>query len=112
MGSTLAIRAWINRLPQNTVVVHGGAQGADQLAGECARQRGLSVEEHPAEWSRYGRAAGPRRNAAMLQTGIDAVYAFRTTGRSPGTDHMVQIARNHPCPVVVVMEDGTKTVYH
>ena len=48
------------------IVVHGGARGADQLADAVARNWGWTPERHPADWDRHGRAAGFRRNAAMV----------------------------------------------
>jgi hypothetical protein len=79
-----------------TVLVHGAARGADSLAGEWARARGIAEERHPANWERDGKRAGPIRNAEMLATGIDGVVAF-PGGR--GTAHMVQIAREAGVPV-------------
>jgi hypothetical protein len=62
-------RAWADRttierrlrgLAADTVVLHGGARGADRLAGTLAAELGLHSEVMPAQWDRYGRAAGPR----------------------------------------------------
>jgi hypothetical protein len=59
------------------VVVHGGAPGADSLAGDIAgRILGLQVEVHPADWAKYGKAAGPIRNQEMLDSGIDFALQF------------------------------------
>lgn len=60
-----------------TLLCHGGASGADTLAGYWARDRGVPVEVHAADWKRYGRAAGPMRNAEMLKKcEPDLVVAF------------------------------------
>jgi len=48
-------------------VIHGGARGADTLAGEWARQQGLPCDVVKADWEVHGKAAGPMRNAAMLE---------------------------------------------
>lgn len=94
--------AWyIDRLPANTVVVQGGASGADAIARRLAQARGLPVETINAEWRRWGRRAGPIRNREMLARGVDAVYAFRCPGHSPGTDDMVHAARMAKVPVVM-----------
>lgn len=58
------------------VVVHGDAPGADRYAAQWARLHDVPVEAFPADWSRFGRAAGPLRNAAILVSGIDLVIAF------------------------------------
>lgn len=51
---------------QPDLVIEGAARGADALAGREARLRDMEPEEYPAEWDRYGRAAGPIRNGWML----------------------------------------------
>lgn len=73
-----------------TLVIHGGASGADALAGRWALYRGVHVEEHYADWATHGKAAGPIRNAKMLSRNPDLVVAF-PGGR--GTAHMVRIAK-------------------
>lgn len=74
-----------------TLVIHGGASGADTLAGETAASMGIPVKVYKAEWSKYGPSAGPRRNALMLRDGKpDLVIAF-PGGR--GTEDMVRRAR-------------------
>lgn len=84
----------LDALPRDgLVIVHGGARGADRLAGAWAHDRGVTEEIHPADWAAHGRAAGPIRNAEMLASGVDLVLAFRSPGESRGTDHMVSIAR-------------------
>lgn len=50
-------------------VIHGGSNGADTLAGQWARMRGVHAEVFPANWAQYGRTAGPRRNSEMLERG-------------------------------------------
>ena len=58
-------------------ILHGGAPGIDTFAGEWATERGIDVTVFHAEWDRFGRSAGPRRNAKMLAEGKpDMVFAF------------------------------------
>jgi hypothetical protein len=88
------IRRRLERLPQDTVVVHGGARGADTLAGYTADGLGMVVGVFRAEWPRYGRAAGPLRNRAMLDTHPDLVLAFHDNlDNSKGTKDCVTEAR-------------------
>ncbi len=42
--------------------------GADRWAHEWAVERRRGWVRYPAEWKRYGRSAGPRRNHQMLET--------------------------------------------
>lgn len=75
-----------------TLVIHGGATGADTLAGAWARQNELPYLAVPAEWTKHGKRAGPIRNAAMLeQWQPDGVVAF--PGGS-GTADMIARARD------------------
>ena len=56
---------------------HGNARGADTLAANWGdRQPGTSVHAVPAQWKKYGRSAGPKRNQAMLGQSPDLVVAF------------------------------------
>lgn len=73
-----------------TLLIEGGANGADKLAREWAKAEGVPCETVHADWKRYGPAAGPLRNSKMLEYKPDAVIAF-PGGR--GTADMVRIAR-------------------
>lgn len=68
--------------PTGLTIVHGGASGADAIANAWAwgkRAKGLNVraEPHPADWARYGKAAGPIRNGEMVDSTPDLVLAFQ-----------------------------------
>ena len=58
--------------PQGDWDVHGACSGVDQTAGRIARQLGFIVTEFPADWKKYGRAAGPIRNKDCLLYTSDA----------------------------------------
>lgn len=81
-----------------TVVVHGGARGADALAASWAASRGIAVEEVKADWKRHGRGAGPKRNQQMAEAGADLCVAF--PGGS-GTADMVRRAEIADIPVTL-----------
>jgi hypothetical protein len=57
--------AWMDALGI-THLREGGAKGADGDAGRWALWRGVPSRTYPADWDRYGRAAGPIRNGEML----------------------------------------------
>lgn len=81
-----------------TTVIQGGATGADTGAERWARASAIPVLTFRADWDRYGRQAGPLRNAQMLAEGRpDVVIAFQ--GRK-GTADMVRKARAAGLPVV------------
>lgn len=86
--------------PADVTVVHGDHPfGADALADHAATELGLTVEPHPAEWKRYGPAAGPKRNASMVAAGADICLAFYH-GPSRGTRDCANRARYSGIPVV------------
>jgi SLOG family YspA-like protein len=85
----------------DTMVVHGAAQGADRIAEQEAQKLGLFVEAHPADWEQHGKRAGILRNIEMLDSGIDHVIAFHD-GRSTGTQHTIDEARRRGISVEVI----------
>lgn len=82
------------------VVVCGKARGADTLGEQYAQERGYEVHYFPADWERYGKSAGYRRNAMMAEN-ADALVAF-WDGESMGTRHMISIAKSHGLKVRVI----------
>ena len=52
----------VSCLPPGTTIIEGGARGADALAKQVAGFQGLPLEEYPANWEKFGVAAGPIRN--------------------------------------------------
>lgn len=75
-----------------SVVIHGAAPGADTLADEWAKARGIPPDPYPANWDKYGNAAGGIRNSKMLRLAKpEMVVAFPTGG--PGTADMMRKAK-------------------
>ena len=85
-------------------VRHGGARGADMLAGAWAESNGYTVQVYPADWERHGARAGPIRNQAMLDahnpeiptSRVVAVVAFPG---GAGTADMVRRAKADRLPL-------------
>jgi hypothetical protein len=80
---------------QDVTVIEGEARGADSLAARAAVDLALKVERYPAQWKKYGKAAGAIRNQQMLDEGRpDLVLAFHDDiEHSKGTKDMVRRAR-------------------
>ena len=83
------------------VIVHGDClRGADRLAKQIAQAACWPTEPHPANWDRYGKGAGFRRNAEMAAAGADVCLAFfRAGAANRGTGHCVMLAEMYGIPV-------------
>ena len=97
-----ALSAWLDQFSGETpitVVIHGGALGADSMAERWAQTRGVAVLRFDADWQKHGRAAGPIRNKQMLDEGKpDLVLAF-PGGR--GTANMIEQSKARGVPVIL-----------
>lgn len=85
-----------------TQVVSGTASGADKLGENWAIANKVPLRKFPAEWNKYGKAAGYKRNEEMAQN-ADALIAL-WDGISRGTKHMIDIALDHGL-IVLVFQD-------
>ena len=74
---------------QITEVVSGCARGADTQGEEWARKNNIEVRRFPAEWDKFGKSAGYRRNEQMAKY-AEAVVLFPG---GKGTNHMCDIAK-------------------
>lgn len=74
----------------NLTLYHGGCTGADTLAHEWALSREVMIIVMPAEWKKYGRSAGPKRNETMLWKSLAKQVIAFPGGR--GTENMVGAA--------------------
>jgi hypothetical protein len=84
---------------QPLILVHGDCPtGADRLVDLWGSRRSdwdaatVVVERWPADWRTYGKAAGPRRNEAMVKAGGDMCVGF-IRDNSAGTAHTLRLAR-------------------
>ena len=81
-------------------IISGMADGADTLAIRYADERKLTKILFPANWKRYSRVAGFLRNEDMLSVATHLVAFW--DGKSSGTHHMIEIAKEKGIPVWVV----------
>ena len=105
--------------PRPIIIVHRGADGADELAHVLAPTFGMTTERWPAEWNApcratckpghrrfrhsgtaYCPAAGNYRNQAMVDAGAELALAF-PVGKSTGTRDCMRRADKAGIPVRV-----------
>ena len=82
------------------VIVCGEAKGADLLGRRYAEEKGLDILSYPAEWEKYGKSAGFRRNEQMAANAT-ALVAF-WDGKSKGTKHMIDTMKRLNKPIRIV----------
>ena len=73
------------------IFVSGGCTGADAIGERYAKENGFKLEVYPAKWKKYGKAAGPKRNAEMVKIG-DYFICF-WDNKSAGTKSLIILAR-------------------
>ncbi len=97
-------RAVLAVLPEKTEIISGHARGTDSMAELLAEELGWPLRVFPADWKRYGRAAGPIRNRQMAvfaaEEGNGILIAF-LKGGSRGTTGMIDIARKYNITSIV-----------
>ena len=88
-----------------TEALHGGARDAEQLGFRWAVRHHVHSHCFAADWERFGKAAGVRRNHQMAQAG-DVLVAFHVHN-NPGTAHIIACMRALGKPVVVIRVEAT-----
>lgn len=57
----------LDRIRGITEIVSGGCSGADKFGEHWAEVNKIPVKRFPADWNKFGKAAGPIRNAQMAE---------------------------------------------
>ena len=98
----LLFAKWDNAEPGagDVEIVSGTARGVDQLGEKYARRNGLECKKFPADWDRFGKSAGYKRNEQMAEY-ADALVAF-WDGCSRGTRHMINLAKAADISVSII----------
>ena len=81
-------------------IVSGGATGADTLAEMYANAKDMSIVIFRAEWKKYGRGAGFKRNKDIIDK-ADVVFAF-WDGKSTGTKNSIELAEKANKQVYII----------
>lgn len=98
----LLTRKWMEH--EDLIIVHGDCpSGLDRLARSWARWEGIPDEPYPADWNKYGKAAGPIRNQEMIDSKPDEAWFF-PVGAARGTRDCFERAERAGIPYVIFGE--------
>jgi YspA, cpYpsA-related SLOG family len=86
-----------------TEIVSGCASGIDSSAIEFANRYKITLRRFEANWDKYGRLAGPRRNLEMAQH-ADALLII-WDGRSRGSANMRARMKGMGKPIFEVVKE-------
>ncbi len=89
-------------------VVSGGATGADSLGERYANENELPLKIFPAEWNKYGKVAGYKRNEQMAQYAGACIVFW--DGKSKGTEHMINLATQYGLKTSIVRYDEEQSI--
>lgn len=115
------------RYGDNLTILHGDAMGADEWARRvcedlqirhiiyCAAKPKYASGRlrrvvQVSDWDKDGKRAGMLRNVAMADNGPIGCVAFRSEGKSNGTDNMIELCAERGIPRIVYLEDGRRMV--
>lgn len=81
----------------NIIIREGSARGADTLAIRFAKENNFELQDYKADWDRFGRGAGFKRNIEMIE-GVNgdkkANILISFNMNTPGTNHTIRYAMN------------------
>ena len=89
----------------SSVLITGGCRGADYMTEKYANTHNIKIIIYNANWSKYGRSAGPIRNSQMMEQNPDLIIAFHSNlPQSKGTIDTIKKALSKNIPVWLVID--------
>ena len=89
----------------DVTIINGACRGADKISTKVAKELGFKVKEFPADWKKFGRAAGPKRNERMAKQFPEMVLCFHNNlNESKGTKNMIETAKKFNIPFLIISE--------
>ena len=86
--------------PGDIIVSGKCPTGADKFGEDYAEENGHEIDPYPADWDKYGLAAGPIRNEQMASVANIAIVAWN--GKSKGTRNLIKHCRSYDVPVKMI----------
>jgi hypothetical protein len=83
-----------------TLVISGGAKGADFLGERWAKLNDIETLIFPADWDKFGKRAGYLRNTDIIKN-CDLCIAFWDSV-SRGTSHSISLCNKYNKPVEII----------
>ncbi len=84
-------------------IICGEAKGADTFGRIYGESHNIPVSSFPADWQRYGKAAGYMRNKDMAEYAHKAIVFW--DGESPGSKDMINKMKELEKEVMVIRYD-------
>lgn len=96
---------YTSRLHHDSLLILNGncPTGADKIARDWCKFWVVPCRLFDADWDRHGKAAGPLRNGLMVAE-AGGLIAFRSSGKSSGTDDCIRQAKSKGIRCVVITE--------
>jgi len=100
MGIIETLDLWKIGINQVSSIISGGATGVDSSAEIFSKYFDIKFVVFEAEWSKYGKSAGPKRNSLIVKNATH-VIAF-VTEDSVGTLDTIRKARESNLTINIV----------
>ena len=84
-----------------TLVISGAAKGADSLGEKWAIDNNIETLIFPADWDKFGKAAGYIRNEDIIKN-CDLCVAF-WDNKSKGTKHSLSLCKKYKIPTKIII---------
>ena len=84
------------------IIIEGGARGADILGKRFAKENNIECQEYKANWEKFGKSAGYRRNNEMVNklSNNDIAFIF-WDGKSKGTKHTIDLCKKKNIKTII-----------
>lgn len=83
-----------------TLIISGGAKGADELAEKWAKRNSIPFKPILPEWEKFGKAAGIKRNRLIVEESDFCLIFW--DGKSAGTKSSIEFCKKLKRPFQVI----------